>query len=174
MNNKVRIAVAGLTLSMAAFVGLTAEESFTGKAVVPTQGDRPTVGFGSTFWEDGKPVKMGDTITPVRAVKLASVHLSKEENKFRASLPDVKLTQAEYDIYVDWMYQYGSGAWLKSSMRRELLASRYRDACHAMLAYRRVANYDCSTLVNGKPNKRCWGVWVRQQERHQKCMEAQP
>ena len=29
--------------------------------------DRPTVGFGSTFHEDGRAVKLGDMTTPVRA-----------------------------------------------------------------------------------------------------------
>ena len=46
-------------------------------------------------------------------------------------------------------------------------------ACAALLSYRRAAGYDCSTLVNGKPNRRCWGVWERQLKRHAKCMAAQ-
>lgn len=167
--NRARLAVGGLALSAAAFVGLVTSEHYTDTAIIPTKNDRPTVGFGSTFHADGAPVRMGDKITPVRAVQLAAAHLSKEESAFRASLPGVALHQAEYDIYIDWTYQYGAGAWSSSSMRRHLLAGQYSQACDAMLLYKRSGGYDCS--VPG--NKICAGVWTRQVARHKKCMEAQ-
>nr|WP_307742537.1 glycoside hydrolase family protein [Massilia varians] len=156
-------------MSAVAFVGILTGEDYTETAVIPTKNDRPTVGFGSTFKEDGTPVKMGDRITPVRAVQRAAAHLSKEEGAFRASLPGVALHQAEYDLYVDWVYQYGIGAWRASSMRRELIAGRYPQACAALLLYKKSGGYDCS--IPG--NKVCAGVWTRQLERHRKCMEAQ-
>lgn len=168
-----RKAIAGLSLSAAALIGLVMSESYTDRAVIPTKNDRPTVGFGSTFHADGRPVKMGDTTTPVRALITAQAHISKEERVFRESLPGVELHQGEYDLYLDWTYQYGSGAWTRSGMRRKLLVSDYKGACNALLAYRFSGGYDCSTLVNGKPNKRCWGVWTRQQERHAACMALQ-
>lgn len=164
-----RQAVAVLSLSAAGFVGLVVRESYTATAVIPTQGDRPTVGFGSTSHEDGAPVKLGDATTPVRALIKAQAHIGKEEAVFRSSLPGVALHQGEYDLYMDWVYQYGTGAWLKSGMRRELLAGNYPAACHALLRYRFAGGYDCST----PGNKRCAGVWTRQQERHQKCMGLQ-
>ena len=168
-----RLYVAALTLSMAAFVGIVTSESYTDTAVIPTINDRPTVGFGSTFDESGNPVKMGDKIKPVRAVVTAAAHITREEARFRASLPGVKLSQAEYDIYMDWVYQYGTGRWSESAMRRELLIGAYEEACHALLLYRKAGGYDCSTLIDGKPNKRCWGVWARQLKRHEACMAAQ-
>lgn len=164
-----RILVAALSLSAAGLVGLAVSESYTGAAVIPTKGDRPTVGFGSTFHEDGTPVKMGDTTTPVRALIKAHAHISREEAVFRDSLPGVALHQGEYDLYMDWVYQYGTGAWQKSSMRRELLAGNYVAACDALLRYRFSGGYDCST----PGNKRCAGVWTRQQERHAQCMGLQ-
>lgn len=171
--SKTRIAVAALTLSLAGFIAITQRESYTDTAVIPTKGDRPTLGFGSTRHEDGTPVRLGERTTPVRALIKAKAHISRDEVQFRASLPDVKLTQGEYDLYLDFVYQYGIDNWLKSSMRRELLAGNYRAACAALLRYRYSAGYDCSTLVNGKRNKRCWGVWERQLERHATCMAEQ-
>jgi len=53
-----RMLVAALSLSAAGLVGLVLHENYTGTAVIPTQGDRPTIGHGSTFHEDGTPVKM--------------------------------------------------------------------------------------------------------------------
>lgn len=171
--NKVRVAAASLVLSAGAFVALTGEEHFTATAVIPTKNDRPTVGFGSTFWEDGRPVKMGDTITPVRAVQLAGHHISKEEARFRASIPGVKLYPAEYDLYMKWSYQYGGGAWARSAMRTKLLLGDYIGSCKALLAYKFSGGYDCTTMVNGKPNKVCYGVWTRNLERYETCMGMQ-
>lgn len=163
-----RVLVAALSFSAAGFIGLAMQEGYTDKAVVPTQGDRPTLGFGSTFHEDGSPVKMGDTTTPVRALVKAQAHLSAEETAFRASLPGVTLSQAEYDVYMDFVYQYGNATWTKSSMRTHLMAGRYESACKALLLYKYSAGYDCST----PGNKRCAGVWARQQQRHAQCMAA--
>lgn len=164
-----RIAVAVLSLSAAGFAGMVLHEDYTGRAIIPTKNDRPTVGFGSTFHEDGSPVRMGDTTTPAKAIVKAAAHIGKEEAVFRASLPGVKLSQAEYDIYMDWIYQYGTGAWGKSSMRRHLLAGEYAQSCNALLKYKFSGGFDCS-IPN---NKVCAGVWTRQLERHSKCMAAQ-
>ncbi|MBK5203877.1 MAG: lysozyme [Polaromonas sp.] len=168
-----RTAVSALVLSLSGFLALVAQEHYVGDAMVPTKNDRPTIGFGSTFHEDGRAVRMGDKTTPVRALIKAKAHIDKEEISFRKSLPEVMMYQTEYDLYMDWVYQYGTGAWWKSSMKRELLAGNYLGACEALLAYKFSGGYDCTTLINGKPNKRCWGVWTRQQERHSTCLAAQ-
>ena len=167
--SRARIAVGGLALSAAGFLGMVVSEGYTERSVVPTKNDRPTIGFGSTFHEDGAVVRMGESTTPVRALIKAQAHIGKEEAIFRASLPGVALHQAEYDVYVNWVYQYGTGAWAASTMRRELLAGRYKQACNGLLLYKKSGGYDCS--IPG--NKICAGVWTRQLERHKKCMEAQ-
>lgn len=182
---KKRVAAALLTLSAAGLIAIVANEGYTDDAVIPTKGDRPTVGFGSTFHEDGTPVKMGDRTDPVRALRTVQAHIGRCESKFRASLEGVYLTQGEYDLYLDFAcYQYGMGNWLGSSMRRHLLATveaqtpiraaqEYRRACDALLLWKKAGGYDCSTLIDGKPNKRCWGVWDRQLKRHAKCLAEQ-
>ena len=167
--SRARMAVAGLALSAAAFIGIAIEENYTDSAIIPTKGDRPTLGLGSTFHEDGTPVKIGEKTTPVRALIKAGAHISKEEARFRASLPGVELHQAEYDIYMNWVYQYGTGRWTTSSMRKYLLVGDYRAACGALLLYKKSAGYDCS--IPG--NKICHGVWERQLKRHAACMGAQ-
>jgi GH24 family phage-related lysozyme (muramidase) len=166
--SRVRIAVAALSLSAVGFISLVSGEGFVDKAMVPTKGDRPTVGFGSTFQADGSPVKMGDTTTPVRALVTAEAHINKQEELFRQSLTGASLSQVEFDVYMDFVYQYGTANWSSSSMRRELLAGNYQAACDALLQWKRAAGYDCST----PGNKRCWGVWERQLARHQKCVGA--
>ena len=167
---KQRIAVAALALSAGGFLTWIASEGFTPTPVIPTKGDVPTIGHGSTRYEDGRPVKLTDPpITRKRAAELARNLHSEEERRFKDSLPGVKLTQGEYDLYVDFTGQYGIGNWRASSMRRYLLAGEYRKACDALLRYRYAAGFDCST----PGNRRCPGVWTRQQERHAKCIAEQ-
>jgi lysozyme len=167
--SKTRIAVATLTISAAAFVTWQVSEGFSDAAIVPTKGDVPTIGHGSTRYENGEPVRIGDKITPERAEVLARNLMSQDEKKFVQSLPGAYLYQAEYDTYLDFVGQYGIGNWRASSMRREVLAGNYVAACKALLRYKYAAKYDCST----PGNKRCYGVWTRQLERHNNCMEAQ-
>lgn len=164
-----RIAVTVLSLSAAGFATWQASEGYTPVAVIPTKGDVPTIGHGSTRYEDGSPVRMGDTITPARAEVLARNLNSQAEKQFAASLPGVKLYQDEFDVYMDFVGQYGIGTWLKGSPRRDLLAGNYAQACNDLLKYRYAAGFDCSA----PGNKRCAGVWTRQLERHAKCMSAQ-
>lgn len=169
MNNRQRVVVGLLTVSLAGIGAWKANEGYTDHAVIPTKGDVPTIGHGSTRYEDGTRVRMGDTITPQRADVLARNLISQDEKLFAASLPGVKLNQAEFDLYMDFIGQYGIGTWRKSSMRTKLQTGQYAQACASLLKYRYAAGYDCST----PGNKRCPGVWSRQLKRYAKCMEAQ-
>lgn len=164
-----RIAVSLLTMSLAGFGAWKVNEGFTDHAVIPTKGDVPTLGYGSTRYEDGAPVRMGDTITRPRAEILARNLNSQAEKEFAASLPGVELYQEEFDLYLDFVGQYGMGTWRKGSPRRYLIDGNYVGACEALLLYRFAAGYDCST----PGNKRCPGVWTRQLERNAKCKAAQ-
>ncbi|MCZ4321451.1 glycoside hydrolase family protein [Pseudomonas anguilliseptica] len=185
MSIRNRVLAVALSLSAAGFAAWQASEGESPAVKqgdvellaphIPTKGDVPTIGHGSTRYEDGTPVTLADKpITRERAGQLARSLHEEEEQRFRASLPGVKLFQEEYDLYVDFTGQYGIGNWRASSMRRELLAGNYTKACNALLRYRYAAKYDCSTTINGKPNRRCWGVWERQLKRHAQCMAVQP
>lgn len=168
-----RITIAALSLSASALVALLAQEGYTESAVIPVKGDRATVGFGSTFRDDGTPVRMGDAITPPQAIKRSYAHIAKDEHGLKRCIT-AGLHQAEYDTLVDHSYQYGVASTCASSMVRHANAGRYRQSCEAYAEYRflKEAKYDCSTLVNGKPNKRCWGVYQRSLERRDRCLSA--
>ena len=167
--SKSRIVIAALSLSAMGLVGLAMDENYVGQAMIPTKGDVPTLGFGSTTHADGRPVRLGDTTTPAKALFRTLQYLQVDEADMRKTLDGVALHQAEYDVYIDWRYQYGETAWRNSSMLRELRAGNYPAACQALLKYRFSAGYDCST----PGNRVCAGVWTRQLKRHSACMEAQ-
>jgi GH24 family phage-related lysozyme (muramidase) len=162
-----RIVIGALALSAAGLVGLITHESYTGTAVIPVAGDRPTVGFGSTFRDDGSPVRMGDKITPPAAVARTAAHIAKDETKLKRCVK-APLHQAEYDLLVDHAYQYGVDATCASTLVRLTNAGQYRTACEQYTRWRFVAGRDCSVRSNG-----CYGVWTRAQGRRDKCMEVQ-
>ncbi len=168
-----RAAVSVMSLSATAFVGIVLSEGYTETAVIPTRNDRPTLGHGSTFHADGTPVKLGDRTTPTRALVTARAHISKEEAIFQKSLTGAYLHQAEYDLYMDWVYQYGTVRWSTSSMRRHVIAGEYRAACDALLLYKFSGGYDCSDQKNWGKGGDCKGVWTRQLARHATCLESQ-
>jgi len=167
-----RKAIAGLALSASALVALVAHEGYSETAIVPVIGDRPTLGYGMTQRPDGSPVQMGDTTTPVKALQRTLAYVQKQDIQMRGCIT-APLHQGEYDELADFGYQYGIRRLCESSMVRLANAGDYAGSCKAYLQYRFAAGYDCSTTINGKPNKRCWGVWTRQLERYNQCMSYQ-
>lgn len=167
--NTPRTFVGALALSAAGLIALVVHEGYTDKAVVPVPGDRPTVGFGSTFNPDGSPVRMGDTTTPQKALRMTLAHIGKDELQLKRCVTGV-LNQAEYDVLVDFAYWRGSGGACRSEVVRAINRGDYLAQCEAYLNLdsRRAAGKDCK-----QPGSGCRGVWIRAQERHKKCMEAQ-
>lgn len=159
-----RIKIAGLGASAALLVALVTNEGYTDKAVIPVKNDRPTIGFGSTTKEDGTPVRMGDTTTPVQALQRTLAHIQADESGIKRCVT-APLTQAEYDTLVDFAYQYGTAALCKSTVVKLANAGDYAGSCQAYGKFRYVAGRDCSVRSNG-----CYGVWTRQQARISKCM----
>lgn len=141
-------------------------ESYTETAVIPVKNDRPTVGFGSTFREDGSAVQMGDKITPPKALARSLAHIQKDETRIKQCVT-APLTQTEYDLMVDFAYQYGTKTLCESTMVRESNRGNYDAACKGYLLYKRAGGYDCST----PGNTRCPGVWKRSQERYARCVD---
>ena len=167
MMNK-RTPIAALSLTAAALVGLLAHEGYSDRAIIPIAGDRPTVGFGSTFRDDGSPVRLGDAITPPKAVARTYAHIARDESGIKSCVT-ATLTQGEYDVMVDFAYQYGVSKLCASDMVLHANAGRHIDSCNAYLQYKRAARRDCSI-----PSSNCMGVWKRSQDRQRRCLGAQP
>lgn len=159
-----RRVVGALAFSAAAFVGLVGSEAFTDSAVIPIKGDRPTIGFGSTYRDDGSPVRMGDRITVPQALARTHAHIQKDESKLKQCVT-AELHQREYDFLVDAAYNMGADTVCKSSMVRRFNAGDYEGGCAAILKYKYAAGRDCSVRAN-----KCYGLWIRRQEQHKKCM----
>lgn len=164
--SKTKYTVTALTAISALGVAFTAGyEGFSSKPYLDS-GKVATIGYGSTVHPNGQRVKMTDApVTKKQGMDYLQIHMTKDAARFNKSLQGVKLSQTEYDLYMDFTYQFGTGAWQQSSMLRNLKSGQHVQACKSLLKWRFVAGRDCSIRSNN-----CYGVWTRQQARYQKCM----
>ena len=167
--SKQRTAIGALVLSAAGLIGLVAHEGYTDKAVVPVPGDHWTMGYGSTFKEDGTPVKQGDTTTPQKALRMTMAHIAKDEKRLQQCVTG-ELSQKEYDILIDFSYWRGAAGTCRSDVVKYINQGNYVASCEAYLNLdsRKAAGKDCK-----QPGSGCRGVWVRAEKRYKDCMEAQ-
>lgn len=125
---------ASLAVSAALMAAIAGYEGYTSKAIVPVPGDVPTVGHGTTRYPDGSPVKMGDTVTPQRAMELLQHDTSKFGKAVLKCAP-VPMYQHEYSAMTSLAYNIGEGAFCKSTAAKRLNALDYAGACKAILMW---------------------------------------
>lgn len=157
-----RVSVLALALSAAGFVGITTREGYTSHTIIPTVGDKPTNGFGTTGG-----VKMGDVTDPVSALKRAYSDVQEYEGALKKCVKS-PLYQAEYDVYVDLSYNIGSAGFCGSTIVKRLNVGDYAGACEAILMWKKAGGFDCST----PGNRRCAGLWTDRQRSYSKCVAA--
>lgn len=169
--NRKRMGIAGIVVSAAALVALALGEDYTDKAIIPVPGDRPTIGFGTA-----NGVKMGDTITPPKALARALQDIQKFEGAIKKCVT-VPLHQYEYDAYLELTYNIGEGAFCRKADKNRkkpdgtpdpepdrlidlINAERYAEACQRILAF------------NKFKGKELRGLTLRRQRESAKCMGA--
>lgn len=76
----------------------------------------PTIGYGSTMWNDGRRVKIGDKITKEGAELL----LHWELNNKAAALTGLSLNQNQADAILSFVFNLGIGAFQKSTLIKKI------------------------------------------------------
>lgn len=74
-----------------------------------------TIGFGSTFWSDGTPVKEGDTITEQMAEALLNDYLIKNVYPIWSKIP-YSLTEKQKEAICSLCYNVGVNSFLNSNL----------------------------------------------------------
>ena len=123
-----RMGIGSLVLSAAALAVIAGYEGYRSTAYIPVPGDVPTIGHGTTRYEDGKAVKMGDKVTPERARILLQHDASAFARAVQRCAP-VPMHQHEFDAFVSLAYNIGEGAFCKSTLAKKLNALDYAGAC---------------------------------------------
>jgi len=155
--DKIRKSIIALAISAAGIGGIAVHEGYRDKAYIPVPGDVPTIGYGSTTYEDGTRVKMNDTITRKRAEELLGNKISSFERGIKACI-QVPLSQNEYEAYVSLSYNIGVQGFCGSTLVKKLNAYDYEGACNEILKWDK---------FKGKPLK---GLTNRRIEENAKCL----
>lgn len=89
----------------------------------------PTIGYGSTRYEDGTPVTLKDEpIDQARANAIMRATLSREYEPAVRRYVQVPLTQGQYDALVDFAYNAGAKNLLQSTLLKKVNAKNYAGA----------------------------------------------
>jgi lysozyme len=92
------------------FVGYKAKSYLCPAGVV-------TIGFGSTMYQDGRKIKLGDTINEDQGNQLLMWELKNKS----ISLHGLNLNQNQFDSCLSFIYNVGIGAFTKSTLRKKIL-----------------------------------------------------
>lgn len=147
-----RTTITALAVSASALVSIALHESYQGDAYTPVPGDVPTIGFGTTHG-----VKMGDKITPPRALVLLLKDADESAQAVKRCAP-VPMYQNEFDAYTSLTYNIGAGAFCKSTIVYRLNIGDYAGACKEILRWDK---------FKGKPLR---GLTKRRQAEYQLCI----
>lgn len=79
-----------------------------------------TIGWGSTVYEDGKPVRQGDKITQKRADELLDWYV---KNKIKVP---ADLNKSQIEALQSLIYNIGQGAFDKSSLKKAIVAKDWK------------------------------------------------
>ena len=149
-----RLSIGALALSASAFVGIAVHEAYRPTAYLPTPDDVPTIGFGTT-----EGVKLGDKITVERALVRLLADADRFQGELKGCIGDVPLYQHEWDAYVSWAYNVGTGAACRSTLVRKLRAHDYAGACAELLRWDKQAGRVLPGLTKRRQSeyKQCMG-----------------
>lgn len=75
----------------------------------------PTIGIGSTYYENGRSVKMGDVISLGRANQLYDFNINQIEKQLK-NLVKVELTKNQKSALTSFLYNVGYGNFEKSKL----------------------------------------------------------
>jgi lysozyme len=119
-----------------------------------------TIGYGSTRYHDGRPVKPGDRLAnEQQASALFSNTLGQYEEAVNQYVK-VPLSQNQYDALVSFTYNEGTGALRQSTLLKKLNENDYSGAADQFLVWIKITDpktgekVTCETLVARRQEER--------------------
>ena len=125
-------------------------ESFKSKPYLcPSQ--KATIGFGSTYYPDGKKVTLQDKeITEEKAFEILEYIANKDFGSNINKVVKVPLNQNQFDALVSFAYNIGNGNFNSSTLLRWLNQGNYKEASMQLLRW----NKSKGIVLNGLTKRR--------------------
>ena len=120
----------------------------------------PTIGYGNTFWEDGRKVRIGEQISKSKALELLEFVANKDFADKIFPFIEVSISQNQFDAMVSLAYNIGVGAFSNSTLLKRVNVKDFLGAGNEFL------KWDKS---NGKP---LLGLTRRQQREKELFLKA--
>lgn len=87
-------------------------------------GGKPTIGFGSTYYEDGSRVNLGDVITLQQANELLMNILSQFERDLSKLIHGIPVNQNQFDALVSFAFNIGIESLAQSTLLNKLKSNQ--------------------------------------------------
>ena len=114
----------------------------------------PTIGIGSTYYEDGTKVRMTDKpITTERAIQLAKNVVKSFEAKVNEVIL-LPMTQNQFDAMVLLCYNIGESGFARSSVVRNFNAGNLQEAADSFLLWNKAGGKVSKGLTNRRQKER--------------------
>ena len=114
----------------------------------------PTIGIGSTYYEDGTKVTMKDkAITKERAIQLAKNVVKSFEARVNKSIV-VPMTQNQFDAMVLLCYNIGESGFARSSVVKNFNAGNLQKAADSFLLWNKAGGVVSKGLTNRREKER--------------------
>ena len=117
-------------------------EDFRAKAYLDIKGV-PTIGFGTTYYQDGTKVQLGDICTRSQAEAWFVNDCKALDAFLDRNVTQKKLTQNQFDALASFIYNVGRSAFIGSTMYRLIKLGKMKEAADEFLRWDKVT-------INGK------------------------
>lgn len=117
-------------------------EDFRAKAYLDIKGV-PTIGFGTTYYQDGTKVQLGDICTRSQAEAWFMNDCKALDAFLDRNVTQKKLTQNQFDALASFIYNVGRSAFIGSTMYRLIKLGKMKEAADEFLRWDKVT-------INGK------------------------
>lgn len=117
-------------------------EDFRAKAYLDIKGV-PTIGFGTTYYQDGTKVQLGDICTRSQAEAWFMNDCKALDAFLDRNVTQKKLTQNQFDALASFIYNVGRNAFIGSTMYRLIKLGKMKEAAEEFLRWDKVT-------INGK------------------------
>ena len=107
----------------------------------------PTIGYGNTFWEDGRKVKLGEQISKSDALELLEIIANRDFADKIFPYIKVKVTQNQFDAMVSLAYNIGVGNFSKSTLLKKVNAGDFIGASEEFLRWNKAGRKELLGLT---------------------------